>query len=169
MRIIDYLEDKYGVGNATTMLSCEARVFGIRGKLQKGWLSRIGSVEITPDMANKLKAELARSSAVSAVTGIQILNSAWIELKSKPAANSRDFLQSKAWKRLRLIALNAHGRKCQCCGAGPENGAVLNVDHIKPRSLFPLLALSLGNLQVLCSDCNEGKGNWDMTDCRKAY
>lgn len=28
------------------------------------------------------------------------------------------------------------------------------------------LALSLENLQVLCAECNHGKGNWDMTDWR---
>ena len=26
----------------------------------------------------------------------------------------------------------------------------------------------LDNLQILCSDCNAGKGNWDQTDWRKA-
>ena len=43
----------------------------------------------------------------------------------------------------------------------------MNVDHIKPRRLFPDLALSLDNLQVLCHECNHGKGNWDMTDWRE--
>lgn len=42
----------------------------------------------------------------------------------------------------------------------------MNVDHIKPRRLFPWLALELKNLQVLCHDCNHGKGNWDQTDWR---
>lgn len=32
--------------------------------------------------------------------------------------------------------------------------------------LFPDLALSMDNLQVLCGDCNHGKGNWDVTDWR---
>ena len=60
----------------------------------------------------------------------------------------------------------ALGMRCQACGASPSDGAVLNVDHIQPRLLFPELALHLENLQVLCGDCNEGKGNWDMTDAR---
>lgn len=42
----------------------------------------------------------------------------------------------------------------------------MNVDHIKPRKLFPELALDPDNLQVLCHECNHGKGNWDMTDFR---
>ena len=42
----------------------------------------------------------------------------------------------------------------------------MNVDHIKPRRLYPGLALEKSNLQVLCADCNHGKGNWDQTDWR---
>src|SRR5262249_39926358 len=41
-------------------------------------------------------------------------------------------------------------------------------DHIKPRSKFPELELELGNLQVLCADCNLGKRAWDQTDWRPA-
>lgn len=72
---------------------------------------------------------------------------------------SSEFLNSVEWKRLRFVALSSYDRKCVCCGATPESGAVLNVDHIKPRRLFPELALELDNLQILCADCNQGKGN----------
>jgi 5-methylcytosine-specific restriction endonuclease McrA len=34
-----------------------------------------------------------------------------------------------------------------------------NVDHIKSRKKFPELPLNPKNLQVLCADCNAGKGN----------
>jgi 5-methylcytosine-specific restriction endonuclease McrA len=44
----------------------------------------------------------------------------------------------------------------------------MNVDHVKPRKLFPALSLDKGNLQVLCEVCNHGKGNWDQTDWRSA-
>jgi 5-methylcytosine-specific restriction endonuclease McrA len=37
---------------------------------------------------------------------------------------------------------------------------------IKPRKTHPHLALSVSNCQILCSDCNKGKGNWDDTDWR---
>jgi hypothetical protein len=30
-----------------------------------------------------------------------------------------------------------HGARCQWCGASPKDGIRLNVDHIKPRKLFP--------------------------------
>ena len=76
------------------------------------------------------------------------------------------FLSTFEWRKVRMQALKKYGAKCQCCGVTPDHGAVMNVDHIKPRKLFPNLALDLNNLQVLCHDCNHGKGNWDMTDWR---
>ena len=82
-------------------------------------------------------------------------------------ANADAFLASYEWRRVRMQALKKHGARCQCCGATPADGVKMNVDHIKPRKLFPELALSLSNLQVLCEVCNHGKGNWDMTDWRQ--
>lgn len=81
-------------------------------------------------------------------------------------AASDKFLQSYEWRKLRMEALKLHGARCQCCGASPATGAVMNVDHIKPRRTHPELALTLSNLQVLCGECNHGKGNWDQTDWR---
>jgi len=72
------------------------------------------------------------------------------------------FLRSYEWRKLRMQAIRLYGNKCLCCGAMGN----IHVDHIKPRKLFPELALSLDNLQVLCEECNHGKGNWDMTDWR---
>lgn len=88
---------------------------------------------------------------------------------SRPYAgdvNSTDFLSSFAWRQLRMQVLQKYGRTCMCCGASPATGAVMHVDHIKPRKLFPHLALDADNLQVLCHECNHGKGNWDQTDWR---
>lgn len=77
------------------------------------------------------------------------------------------FLRTPEWKRVRYKALMASNGRCECCGRGPAEGAVLNVDHIKPRHKFPELALDLSNLQVLCGTCNAGKGGWDETDWRE--
>ena len=76
------------------------------------------------------------------------------------------FLLSYEWRKLRYQALKKYGGKCQCCGRSPADGAVLNVDHIQPRKKRPDLALNIDNLQVLCGECNHGKGNWDETDWR---
>ncbi len=87
--------------------------------------------------------------------------------KHKYSKYTKDlFLFSYEWRKLRMQALKKHGAKCQCCGASPATGAVMNVDHIKPRKTHPELALDINNLQVLCHECNHGKGNWDMTDWR---
>jgi 5-methylcytosine-specific restriction endonuclease McrA len=94
------------------------------------------------------------------------LSALWQSRKVNPATNA--FLETYEWRRVRMEALKKYGSRCQCCGATPADGVKMNVDHIKPRKLFPHLALSLDNLQVLCEPCNHGKGNWDMTDWREA-
>lgn len=79
---------------------------------------------------------------------------------------SPEFLGTYAWRELRMQTLKKWGARCQCCGATPDTGAVMCVDHIKPRRDFPELALDPDNLQVLCGACNHGKANWDTTDWR---
>lgn len=76
---------------------------------------------------------------------------------------TRSFYTTKVWKELRYKAIVQYGRTCMACGStdGP-----IQVDHIKPRSLHPDLALELDNLQILCADCNIGKSNLDDTDFR---
>jgi hypothetical protein len=76
------------------------------------------------------------------------------------------FYSSREWLELRYRVLKKSAGCCLCCGnrGNPDNP--LQVDHIKPRSKFPHLALSESNLQVLCRDCNLGKGAWDLSDWR---
>lgn len=76
---------------------------------------------------------------------------------------------SYAWRALRMRVLAKFGSKCMCCGVTPAYGAVMNVDHIRPRRKYPHLALVESNLQVLCGECNHGKGNWDETDWRPEH
>jgi hypothetical protein len=82
--------------------------------------------------------------------------------------STNEFLLTYEWRKVRMVVLKKYGARCQCCGATPATGAVIHVDHIKPRKLFPHLALSINNLQVLCHECNHGKGNWDTTDWRNS-
>lgn len=84
------------------------------------------------------------------------------------APRRRDFYESEAWRRLRYQVLLKNNGHCECCGASSASGAQLHVDHVKPRSKFPELELDITNLQVLCRDCNLGKGAWDETDWREA-
>jgi hypothetical protein len=76
------------------------------------------------------------------------------------------FYDSWEWKRCRYDFLKSQHRRCQCCGRTPEEGASINVDHIKPIRRYWDLRLSMNNLQILCSDCNMGKGSRDQTDWR---
>lgn len=85
------------------------------------------------------------------------------EAKKKFATIDR-FYRTPEWRRLRYDVLVKHGSRCMACGVTPAEGAIMNVDHIKPRKLFPHLALDMNNLQVLCAQCNEGKGNRDQTN-----
>ncbi len=82
------------------------------------------------------------------------------------AAEAEEFFASPDWISLRYRVLKRAKGCCECCGRGKTQGAVLQVDHIKPRSKFPALALSISNLQCLCQDCNLGKSNTDQTDWR---
>ncbi len=86
--------------------------------------------------------------------------------KGNKALRRRDALPQSAWSRLRYDALKKSDGCCSLCGANKARGAVLHVDHIKPVSRHPELALDPDNLQVLCRDCNMGKSNTDQTDWR---
>lgn len=83
-------------------------------------------------------------------------------------ANSRSsvFYRSPEWRFIRYEAIKKYGNNCQACGTGPGKGVSIHVDHIKPRSLFPGIALDIDNLQILCEDCNLGKLTHDQTDWR---
>lgn len=79
-----------------------------------------------------------------------------------------DFYRSLRWRRLRYDFMKTAESTCNACGRSRANhGVVVHVDHILPRSKFPHLALEISNLQVLCEDCNLGKGNRDTIDWRE--
>ena len=75
---------------------------------------------------------------------------------------TRSFYDSDEWLILRRIPLKLYGRTCMKCGSTTK----IHVDHIKPRSLHPLLELELQNLQILCKDCNNEKSNKNEADYR---
>lgn len=83
---------------------------------------------------------------------------------AKPYETS--FYTTRAWLEIRYEAIRRNDGKCGACGRGKTDGIILHVDHIKPRSKFPKLELDVDNLQILCEQCNLGKGNRDATDWR---
>lgn len=85
--------------------------------------------------------------------------------KNGPSRSMRtEFYQSREWKDIRVQAITIHGRQCQACGASPPD-VVIHVDHVKSLYLYWDLRLKIENLQVLCADCNYGKGS-DHIDFR---
>lgn len=90
-----------------------------------------------------------------------------------PNPNSRkSFYASWEWRKLRMLTLKKYGHRCQSCGATTKDIGMhghpvrLVVDHIKPLGRHWDLRLHPDNLQVLCDECNMGKGDWDETDYR---
>lgn len=73
--------------------------------------------------------------------------------KRKRSQERRRFLKSVEWLELRKIIFARDGEVCIYCGSVER----LQIDHIKPRSIFPELALEPTNLQVLCWPCNKKK------------
>lgn len=71
------------------------------------------------------------------------------------------FLRTIEWLEVRQIVLGYYGRKCQKCGSINK----IQVDHVKPRSIYPELALDIMNLQILCWPCNKAK-NTQTVDYR---
>ena len=79
----------------------------------------------------------------------------------------KSFYDRPVWKQLRFRVLKKYGYKCMSCGLSrDEEKVVIHVDHIKPVSIYPELALIEENLQVLCRDCNQGKSNLHQDDLR---
>ena len=115
-----------------------------------------------------------KKALVDELAGIPVSASAHRQKAIKSGsrkAKSNTFYASWEWKQARYEALQLHGRQCMCCGWTPEPGSKghLCVDHIKPRSKFPALALDVSNLQVLCNSCNMGKSNVHQDDFRAEW
>lgn len=85
----------------------------------------------------------------------------------KPVDRYAAFYKSADWRRVRYDVLRNNDGRCELCGVSKHDGARLNVDHIKPLRLHWQLRLNPANLQVLCGQCNHGKGNRDDTDWRE--
>lgn len=179
MTLLEYL-DKIRRNHALT--AGEIKILGLNGPLKHGWVRHHGGMVLSDDQvaamikyrheriarraerraANGKKGKRPRDRGVGRV----VVQKKPDLTKSYVDPSSNEFLSTYEWRVVRMMALEKYGAVCQCCGASPKSGAVINVDHIKPRRLFPELALDVNNLQVLCHECNHGKGNWSQTDWR---
>jgi CxxC-x17-CxxC domain-containing protein len=71
------------------------------------------------------------------------------------------FYSSPEWKLLRDQVIREEGRTCADCGRRIKEDADIAVDHKRPRSKYPELALKRDNLRVLCRRCNSRKAARD--------
>jgi len=82
-------------------------------------------------------------------------------------ATSDQFLETPKWRELRTQVIAKYGNKCVKCDFVGTEKHPIHIDHIKPRKLYPELALSFDNLQPLCGKCNKSKGNKTDIDYRE--
>lgn len=157
--IVSWLESlgatKKNLSNMQTRMSFICKHFGIHNP----GLTKAMNKKVFSAVRNRVSADNqidAETFIVIALSSIEV-NVKW-DISHIAFCRSKKFYSSSKWRQLRLFAL-AEQRSCRLCGASPESGAVLHVDHILPRSIYPEYALNQSNLQVLCKDCNLGKGN----------
>ena len=62
--------------------------------------------------------------------------------------------------RKRFRVMRRDGYQCQLCGKSAQDGAVLEVDHKRPRSKGG--TDEMDNLWTLCFECNRGKSNLSL-------
>jgi len=79
--------------------------------------------------------------------------------RTKERRDYRAFYKSREWYSARYDVLKRDGFRCQYCGRRASEGAVLQVDHVRPISKAWHLRLSMNNLKAICSACNYGKGS----------
>ncbi|MGI9492758.1 MAG: HNH endonuclease signature motif containing protein [Geminicoccaceae bacterium] len=95
-------------------------------------------------------------------------------------AKSKGFSGSRAWQKVRIECIErdkkANGGKLRCslCGQMEIHGVgSWHCHHIKSRSNYPELALTLSNLAMLCESCNLGMSNryedLDLNRCERKY
>lgn len=143
------------------------------GSMIRGLERRLRDLLIANDMypylpRQELREKAAHILCVSLPKGKTYADLALLRgLKRRDAPPTSNFYESREWQTLRYRVLKLHGGRCQCCGARPTDDNPLHVDHIKPRSRYPQLALDITNLQILCKACNLGKRAWDETDWRR--
>lgn len=133
-----------------------------------GMPGNIGEQKVADELASRFGYAGEKRAVINQYFAVQPAITDVAEFKPrKRSTYARDgFYESREWKELRYRVLEKHGTACQCCGAGRKTGAIVHVDHIKPRSRYPELELDFDNLQVLCEACNIGKSNKFSTDWR---
>ncbi len=84
--------------------------------------------------------------------------------KHPSKAQKDEFYKTWDWQKLRVKTFERYGHRCLCCGATRESRDMMGrpvqlvVDHVKPLHNYWSKRLDAENTQILCFDCNMGKG-----------
>ena len=92
MKLLEYLQRKYGQSVPSVMTCSEAQAFGVKWPLSEGWLDRHGDQELDPKMVDALIARLRKKAA------------------SKPPANGTAFYYLRGAE-----ILEEHFKKAEKC------------------------------------------------------
>ena len=116
------------------------------------------ALDVIKRAKRKLKQSLAKDKGIASSGRKTIAARCAYTTHPYSAGMKSLFYATDEWRKLRWRVLSLSNGKCVMCGRNSGHGIVLHVDHIKPRSKYPALELEIDNLQVLCEDCNLGKG-----------
>ena len=154
-------------------------IWGVPWPPAKGWRRALliyGYPLIPLDISSKGKIKKSNKTAIKLVESVLESPQKPLIMRAKRSLVSKEkrdeFYSSWEWRTLRMETIKRYGTTCQCCGAAPGHTGSggkptkIVVDHIKPISRYWTLRLDPENLQILCDECNQGKGNWDETDFR---
>jgi 5-methylcytosine-specific restriction endonuclease McrA len=86
-----------------------------------------------------------------------------IQKKYEPRAEFERWKQTlggRKWKRKQHSLQEGRCTSCQ----KPITLKGSHIDHIKPLSRYPKLAITPDNLRILCDDCNLSKGKKELLD-----
>lgn len=108
-------------------------------------------------------------SAVILTVALAYLNARVVKKQTEQLATGRKirldemrrFYTSPEWLVIRKEVIREEGNVCSECKQRIASQEDVTVDHIKPRSKYPDLALDRKNLRVLCRSCNSRKGDSD--------
>lgn len=119
-----------------------------------GFAGTFGSIYIVDSVLAKPRKEKAERIK------LKIIELA--EDRKRKIEEAEQFYSSPEWEMIRRQVIKQKGKVCAEWSQRIRKNSDITVDHIKPRSKYPELALELENLRVLCRSCNSQKGNREL-------
>lgn len=114
---------------------------------------KIRTIERLETSLKRVELSLKKEKVKNNSIGFKITNKK-DELFALANTSAEYFYRTKTWKQFRFYAFSKKEKVCCKCNSTKD----LQLDHIQPRSIYPEKAFTLENVQILCKECNFGKG-----------